>query len=95
MSYMISLLYETLKTSYLLSHSNCLNFCDPEDVYKTIRESQNMHLVLEKRQDESHILVFNLHEVSDPKWHGFIYLMILSVAQLHRSMSQKSSMKNE
>jgi hypothetical protein len=52
MSYMISLMCETLKTSYLLPHSNCLNFCDHEDVFKTIRQSQNMHLVLEKRHDE-------------------------------------------
>jgi hypothetical protein len=82
MSYMISLPYETLKTSYQLPHSNCLNFCNPEDVFKTIQLSQNMHLVLEKQHDKSRILVFNLHEVSDPKWHCFIYLVIQSVAQL-------------
>jgi hypothetical protein len=71
MSYMISLPYETLKTSYLLPHSDCLNFCDPEDVFKTIRQSQNMHLVWENRQEESRMLAFTSYEVSDPKWYPY------------------------
>jgi hypothetical protein len=99
MSYMISLPYETLKTSYLLSHSNCLNFCDPEDVFKTIRPSQNLHFLFEKRQVEIQILVFTLYGLSDPKRQYFIshFLFINDniSSSVYRPISKNGSMNNK
>ena len=85
MYYMISLTYQVLRSSCLLSPGSCLKFCDPEDAFNIIRQSENVNVGREAaRRIPNDCLYFvqsGRPQIAIFYFAFFIYLMTLPVGQ--------------